>query len=56
MRGWPTADSRCKLTNESEQQLTSKLLGGFVAGLVVTGIGLLLGLGRVVAGCVDELG
>ncbi len=44
------------LTNKSEQQLTSKLLGGFIAGLVVTGIGLLLGLGGVVAGIVDALG
>ena len=44
------------LTNKTEQQLTSKLLGGFVAGLVITGLGLLLGMGGVVAGIVEALG
>jgi hypothetical protein len=43
------------LTNKSEEQLTSKLLGGFVAGLVITGIGVLLGFGGVVAAVVDAL-
>ena len=35
------------LTNKTEEQLTSKLLTGFVVGLVVTGIGVLLGLGGI---------
>jgi hypothetical protein len=35
------------LTNKTEQQLTSKLLGGFVVGLVMTGLGLLFGFGGV---------
>jgi len=43
------------LTNKTEQQLTSKLLGGFIAGLVMTGIGVLLGFGGVVAGIIDAL-
>jgi hypothetical protein len=37
------------LTNKTEEQLTSKLLGGFVAGLVLGGIGLLVGIGGVIA-------
>jgi len=36
------------LTNKTEEQLTSKLLGGFIAGLVLGGLGLLLGLAGVV--------
>jgi hypothetical protein len=44
------------LTNKTENQLTSKLLGGFIAGLVITGIGLLLGMGGVVVGIIDALG
>ena len=43
------------LTNKTEQQLTSKLLTGFVVGLVFTGLGLLTGMGGVVAGIVDAL-
>lgn len=43
------------LTNKTEQQLTSKLLGGFVAGLVMTGIGVLLGFGGVAVAVVDAL-
>jgi hypothetical protein len=41
------------LTNKTEEQLTSKLLGGFVVGLVMTGLGLLLGVGGVVSALVD---
>lgn len=43
------------LTNKSEEQLTSKLLGGFIVGLVLTGLGVLAGFGGVVAGIVDVL-
>lgn len=44
------------LTNKTEQQLTSKLLTGFVVGLVITGIGLLVGGAGVVAGVIQALG
>lgn len=37
------------LTNKSEAELTSKLLTGFVVGLAMTGIGLLMGFGGVLA-------
>lgn len=43
------------LTNKTEEQLTSKLLGGFVAGLVMTGLGLLVGAGGVVMVIVEML-
>ena len=43
------------LTNRTEEQLTSKLLGGFVAGLVMTGLGLLVGAGGVVMGIIEML-
>jgi hypothetical protein len=36
------------LTNKTEEQLTGKLLTGFVIGLVLGGLGLLMGLGGVV--------
>jgi len=45
---------RCLLPDR-EQQLTSKLLGGFVAGLVMTGLGLLLGFGGVALAIVDAI-
>jgi hypothetical protein len=44
------------LTNKSEEQLTANLLRGFVIGLVLGGLGLLLGVGGVVAAIVDHLG
>lgn len=43
------------LTNKTEEQLTSKLLTGFVVGLVMTGVGLLAGFGGILAGIVDAL-
>lgn len=43
------------LTNKTEEQLTSKLLTGFVIGLVLGGLGLLLGFGGVVAGVLSML-
>lgn len=43
------------LTNKTEEQLTSKLLRGFVAGLVLGGIGLLLGLGGLVAAVIENM-
>ena len=43
------------LTNRTEEQLASKLLGGFVAGLVMTGLGLLVGAGGVVMGIIKML-
>src|SRR4051794_30724536 len=46
----PGPENELILTNKTEQQLTSRLLGGFIAGLVITGLGLLLGMGGVVAG------
>jgi hypothetical protein len=38
------------LTNKSESELTNKLLTGFVVGLVMGGIGLLLSVGGLIAG------
>jgi hypothetical protein len=43
------------LTNKSEEQLTSKLLGGFIVGLVLTGLGLLAGFVWIAAGVIDAL-
>jgi hypothetical protein len=43
------------LTNKTEEQLTSKLLTGFVVGLVMGGIGLVMGLGGVVGMIVASL-
>ncbi len=48
-------DGELLLTNKSEGELTSKLLIGFVAGLVLGGLGLLLGLGGALALIVDAL-
>jgi hypothetical protein len=42
-------DGELILTNKTEEQLTSKLLTGFVVGLVFTGLGALLGFGGVVS-------
>lgn len=44
------------LTNKSEEQLTSKLMTGFVAGLVVGGLGILMSLVGLVGVIVEELG
>jgi hypothetical protein len=41
------------LTNKTEEQLVSKLLTGFVVGLVMTGLGVLLAFGGVVAFMVE---
>lgn len=49
-------DGELLLTNKTEQQLTSKLLTGFVIGLVMTGLGVLLGFGGVVAAIVENFG
>ena len=49
-------DGELLLTNKTEEQLTSKLLTGFVIGLVMTGLGILLGMGGVVAALVDAIG
>lgn len=43
------------LTNKSEDQLVSRLLWGFVGGLVCAGAGVLLGLGGLIVFIVDEL-
>jgi hypothetical protein len=43
------------LTNKTEDQLTNKLLGGFVAGLVLGGLGLVLGLVGFAAAVVESL-
>ena len=43
------------LTNKNESELTNKLLPGFVIGLVLGGLGLLLGLGGVVAAIASSL-
>ncbi len=43
------------LTNKSEEQLVSRLLWGFVGGLVLMGLGLGLGLVGVVVAIVEEL-
>ncbi len=43
------------LTNKTEQQLTNKLLTGFVVGLVLGGVGLLVGAGGVVAAIAASL-
>ena len=44
------------LTNKTEEQLTSKLMTGFVIGLVCTGLGLLSGIGGVSLLVLDMLG
>ena len=51
----PGPENELILTNKTEQQLTSKLLRGFIAGLVITGSGVLLGFGGVVAGIIDAI-
>jgi hypothetical protein len=43
------------LTNKTEAQLTSKLMGGFVAGLVMTGLGLLVGGGGIALAIVEAI-
>lgn len=43
------AEGELILTNKTEEQLTSKLLWGFVTGLVMLGLGGLLGMGGVIA-------
>ena len=43
-------DGELILTNKTEEQLTSKLLTGFVIGCVLGGLGLLMGFGGVVIG------
>ena len=48
-------DGELLLTNKTEDQLTGKLLTGFVVGLVLTGLGVLLGLGGVAAVIVETL-
>lgn len=48
-------DGELLLTNKTEEQLTGKLLTGFVVGLVLTGLGVLLGLGGVAAVIVEVL-
>jgi len=47
-------DGELLLTNKTEEQLTSKLLTGFIVGIVLTVLGLLLGLGGVVAAIVSN--
>lgn len=42
-------DGELLLTNKTEEQLTSKLLTGFVVGLVLAGLGMLSGFGAVVS-------
>ncbi|MDF2692203.1 MAG: hypothetical protein K0S65_586 [Labilithrix sp.] len=48
-------DGELLLTNKTEAQLTSKLLTGFVIGLVFGGLGILLGFGGVVLSVVSSL-
>ncbi len=43
------------LTNKTEEQLTSRLLTGFIVGLVIAGLGVLLGFGGVVAAVIDAM-
>lgn len=43
------------LTNKTEEQLTSKLMGGFIAGLVMTGLGLLVGGGGIALAIVEAI-
>jgi hypothetical protein len=43
------------LTNKTEEQLTSKLLTGFVIGLVIGGLGLLLGVGGIIVGVASAI-
>lgn len=45
----PGAEGELLLTNKTEEQLVSKLLWGFVGGLICTGIGVLVSLAGVVA-------
>ena len=46
-------DGELLLTNKSESDLTDKLLWGFVMGLVLAGVGILLALGGVVVGVIS---
>lgn len=43
------------LTNKSEEQLVSRLLWGFVGGLICLGVGALLGVSGLVVGLVDAM-
>lgn len=44
------------LTNKSEAELTNRMTTGFVIGLVLGGVGLLIGLGGVIAAIIESLG
>jgi len=46
-------DGELLLTNKTEAQLTSKLLTGFVVGLVLGGIGMLLAFGGLIVGIAE---
>jgi hypothetical protein len=48
-------DGELLLTNKTEEQLTSKLLTGFVVGLVLTGLGILVSLGGIAVGIVEAI-
>jgi hypothetical protein len=50
------ADGELMLTNKTEEQLTSKLMTGFVIGLVITGLGLLSGVSGLGLAVVAALG
>lgn len=52
----PSADHELILTNKSEEQLTSRLLGGFVVGLVLTGLSLLSAGAGLVSGILEAMG
>ena len=52
----PGPEGELLLTNKTEEQLTSKLLTGFVAGLVITGLGVLAGFGGIVAAIIEMVG
>jgi hypothetical protein len=48
-------DGELLLTNKTEAELTNRMTTGFVAGLALGGIGLLIGFGGLVAAIVDSL-
>lgn len=51
----PGTEGELLLTNKSEGELTRKLLTGFVVGLVLVGLGMLLGAGGVIAAIASSL-
>jgi len=48
------AEGELLLTNKTEEQLTSRLMTGFIVGLVLTGVALLLGMAGIVSAMLES--